>query len=111
MKPLDFQHRIVLTHSAHTEDLSSIGIAISKLQERIERRVFLLVFDSLTSPYLFGGSEILRFMKMTLSRFAAQGNAVLASIDEGCGKEEDLVAMMSLANGVIKMETRSSSLP
>jgi predicted hydrocarbon binding protein len=47
-------------------------------------------------------------MKMTLSRFAAQGNAVLASIDEGCGKEEDLVAMMSLANGVIKMETRDN---
>jgi predicted hydrocarbon binding protein/KaiC/GvpD/RAD55 family RecA-like ATPase len=96
------------TLSAHCEDLSSIGIAISKLQERIERKGFLLVFDSLTSPYLFGGSEILRFMKMTLSRFAAQGNAVLASIDEGCGKEEDLVAMMSLANGVIKMETRDN---
>jgi len=96
------------TLSAHCEDLSSIGIAISKLQESIERKGFLLVFDSLTSPYLFCGSEILRFMKMTLSRFAAEGNAVLASIDEGCGKEEDLVAMMSLANGVIKMETRDS---
>jgi len=93
------------TLSAHCEDLSSIGIAISKLQKRIERKGFLLVFDSLTSPYLFGGSEILRFVKMTLSRFAAEGNAILASIDEGCGKEEDLVAMMSLANGVIKMET------
>jgi len=92
------------TLSAHCEDLSSIGIAISKLQERIEGKGFLLVFDSLTSPYLFGGSEILRFMKMTLSRFAAMGNAVMASIDEGCGKEEDLVAMMSISNGVIRME-------
>jgi predicted hydrocarbon binding protein len=63
-----------------------------------------LVFDSLTSPYLFGGSEVLRFMRMTLSGFAAEGNAVLACIDEGCGKQEDLVAMMSLSNGVIKME-------
>jgi predicted hydrocarbon binding protein len=92
------------TLSAHCEDLSSIGIAISKLQKRVERKGLLLVFDSLTSPYLFGGSEILRFMKMTLSRFAAEENAVLASIDEGCGKEEDLVAMMSISNGVIKME-------
>jgi len=29
----------------------------------------------------------------------------LASIDEGCGRTEDLVAMMSLSNGVIKIQT------
>jgi len=92
------------TLSAHCEDLSSISIAISKLHEQTKGRGLLLVFDSLTSPYLFGGSEILRFMKMTLSRFAAEGNAVVACIDEGCGKPEDLVAMMSISNGVIKME-------
>lgn len=92
------------TVHAHCEDLSSIGIAISKLSERIGRKGVLLVFDSLTSPYLFSGSEVLRFMRMTLSGFAAEGNAVLACIDEGCGKSEDLVAMMSLSNGVIKME-------
>jgi predicted hydrocarbon binding protein/KaiC/GvpD/RAD55 family RecA-like ATPase len=90
---------------ADCNDLSSIDIAISKLQERIGRKGILLVFDSLTSPYLFSGAEILRFMRQTLSRFAASGNAVLACIDEGCGKEEDLVAMMSLSNGVIKMKT------
>jgi predicted hydrocarbon binding protein/KaiC/GvpD/RAD55 family RecA-like ATPase len=93
------------TVHAHCEDLSSIGIAISKLSERIGRKGVLLVFDSLTSPYLFSGSEVLRFIRMTLSRFAAEGNAVLACFDEGCGKQEDLVAMMSLSNGVIKMET------
>jgi predicted hydrocarbon binding protein/KaiC/GvpD/RAD55 family RecA-like ATPase len=93
------------TVHAHCEDLSSIGIAISKLSERIGRKGVLLVFDSLTSPYLFSGSEVLRFIRMTLSRFAAEGNAVLACIDEGCGKSEDLVAMMSLSNGVVKMET------
>jgi len=93
------------TVHAHCEDLSSIGIAISKLSERIGRKGVLLVFDSLTSPYLFSGSEVLRFMRMTLSGFAAEGNAVLACFDEGCGKPEDLVAMMSLSNGVIKMET------
>ncbi len=89
---------------ADCNDLSSIDIAISKLNEQIGRKGVLLVFDSLTSPYLFSGSEILRFMRQTLSRFAAKGNAVMACIDEGCGKEEDLVAMMSLSNGVVRIE-------
>jgi predicted hydrocarbon binding protein/KaiC/GvpD/RAD55 family RecA-like ATPase len=93
------------TVHAHCEDLSSIGIAISKLSERVGRKDVLLVFDSLTSPYLFNGSEILRFLRMSLSGFAAEGNSVLACFDEGCGKQEDLVAMMSLSNGVVKMET------
>jgi predicted hydrocarbon binding protein/KaiC/GvpD/RAD55 family RecA-like ATPase len=89
---------------ADCNDLSSIDIAISKLQKQIGRKDILLVFDSLTSPYLFNGSEILRFMRQTLSRFAAKGNPILACIDEGCGKPEDLVTMMSMANGIIKME-------
>jgi predicted hydrocarbon binding protein/KaiC/GvpD/RAD55 family RecA-like ATPase len=92
------------TVHAHCEDLSSISIAISKLSERIGRKGVLLVFDSLTSPYLFSGAEVLRFMRITLSRFAAEGNSVLACMDDGCGKSEDLAAMMSLSNGVIKME-------
>jgi predicted hydrocarbon binding protein/KaiC/GvpD/RAD55 family RecA-like ATPase len=90
---------------ADCNDLSSIDIAISKLTERIGKNI-LLVFDSLTSPYLFSGAEILRFMRQTLSRFAASGNAVLGCMDEGCGKSEDLVAMMTLSNGVIKMELK-----
>jgi predicted hydrocarbon binding protein/KaiC/GvpD/RAD55 family RecA-like ATPase len=90
---------------ADCNDLSSIDIAISKLQERIGRKGTLLVFDSLTSPYLFSGAEILRFMRQTLSKFTASGNAVLACMDTGCGKEEDLGAMMSLSDGVIRVET------
>jgi len=89
---------------ASSEDLTSLGIAISNLQEKMGENV-LLIFDSLTSPYLMSGAEILRFIRMTLLRLAAQGNAVLACIDEGCGKLEDLVAMMSISNGVIKMKT------
>ncbi len=92
------------TARADCDDLSSIGVAISKTSDRIGRKGVLLVFDSLTSPYLFSGSEVLKFMKRTLSRFAAEGNSVLACFDKGSGKEEDLVAMMSLSNGVIKME-------
>jgi KaiC/GvpD/RAD55 family RecA-like ATPase len=68
---------------ADCNDLSSIDIAISKLQERIGRKGILLVFDSLTSPYLLSGAEILRFMRQTLSRFAASGNAVLACSARG----------------------------
>ena len=92
------------TVRADCANLSSIGIAISKLSERLGRKDVLLVFDSLTSPYLFSGSEILKFMKLTLSRFAAEGNSVLACIDEGCSKSEDLVTMMSLSSGVVKMD-------
>jgi predicted hydrocarbon binding protein/KaiC/GvpD/RAD55 family RecA-like ATPase len=93
------------TVNASSEDLTSLGIAISKLRERIRENV-LLVFDSLTSPYLMSGSEILRFMRTTLLRLAAEGDAVLASVDEGCGKEEDLTAMMSTADGIVKIETK-----
>jgi len=98
------------TAYADCNDLSSIDIAISKLNERIGRSGVLLVFDSLTSPYLFNGSVILRFMTRTLSRFAAKGNAVIACMDEGCGKSEDVAAMMSLSDGVIRTETRRDKL-
>jgi predicted hydrocarbon binding protein/KaiC/GvpD/RAD55 family RecA-like ATPase len=97
------------TVHADCNDLSSIDIAISKLTERLGRKGILLIFDSLTSPYLFNGSEILRFMKQTLSKFAAKGNSVLACMDTGCGKEEDLGAMMSIADGIIKMDIKEHS--
>ena len=84
-------------------DLTSLSIAISKLQERMHEST-LLIFDSLTSPYLMSGPEVVRFLRLTLSRFAAEGNSVLTCFDEGSGKEEDLVAMMSLSNGVMRME-------
>ena len=93
------------TVRADCASLSSIGIAISKLQDRIGKKGVLLVFDSLTSPYLLSGPEVVRFMRLTLSRFTGEGNSVLACFDEGGGKEEDVVTMMSIADGVIKIET------
>jgi predicted hydrocarbon binding protein/KaiC/GvpD/RAD55 family RecA-like ATPase len=93
------------TIQATCMDLNSISIAITKLQERMGQGSILLAFDSLTSPYLFSGAEVVKFMRLFLSRFAAEGNAVVALIDEGCGKPEDLVAMMSIADGVIKIAT------
>jgi KaiC/GvpD/RAD55 family RecA-like ATPase len=94
------------TIRADCANLSSVGISISKLQERLGKKGVLLVFDSLVSPYLLSGSEVVRFLRLTLSKFAAEGNSVLACMDEGCSKQEDLGAMMSISNGVIKMETR-----
>jgi len=94
------------TIRADCANLSSVGISISKLQERVGKKGVLLVFDSLVSPYLLSGPEVVRFMRLTLSRFAAEGNSVLACIDEGCGKLEDLGAMMSISNGVIQIGTR-----
>jgi predicted hydrocarbon binding protein/KaiC/GvpD/RAD55 family RecA-like ATPase len=93
---------------ASCQDLTSLSIAISKLMERMREKV-LLVFDSLTSPYMFNGSEVLRFMKTTLSRFAAEGNSVLACVDEGCGKPEDMVTMMSTADSIVKIELMDGS--
>ncbi len=94
------------TVSANCEDLNSISMAIAKLQERIGRRDIFLAFDSLTSPYLFNEKEVFRFMRLCLAKFASEGNSVLALMDEGCGKEEDLGAMMSVADGIIRMEIK-----
>ena len=93
------------TICANCVDLNSISIATTRLQERMGRKGILLAFDSLTSPYLFSGVEVAKFMRLFLSKFAAEGNSVLALMDEGCGKEEDLGAMMSVADGIIRMET------
>jgi len=89
---------------ANCEDLNSISMAIAKQQQRIGRKDILLAFDSLTPPYLFNKEEVYRFMRLCLLRFAAEGNSVVALMDEGCGRSEDLVAMMSVADGVIRME-------
>jgi predicted hydrocarbon binding protein/KaiC/GvpD/RAD55 family RecA-like ATPase len=95
------------TIRANCLDLNSISIATTRLQERMGRRGILLALDSLTSPYLLTGAEVIRFVRLFLSKFAGEGNSVLALMDEGCGNEQDLVAMMSVADGVIKMQTQA----
>ncbi len=97
------------TVCANCADLNSLSIAVTRLQERTGPKGVLLVFDSLTSPYLFNGMELIKFMRLFLSKFASEGNSVLALMDEGCGKEEDLGAMMSVADGIIRMETKEGS--
>jgi predicted hydrocarbon binding protein/KaiC/GvpD/RAD55 family RecA-like ATPase len=94
------------TICANCADLNSLSMATTKLHKRLGQKGILLAFDSLTSPYLFCGGEVTKFMRLFLARFAAEGNSVVALIDEGCGKHEDLVAMMSIANGVIRAENQ-----
>jgi len=97
------------TIGANCEDLNSISMAIAKLQEKIGRQDIFLTFDSLTSPYLFNEKEVFRFIRLYLAKFASEGNSVLALMDEGCGKEEDLGAMMSVADGILRMEAQERS--
>jgi predicted hydrocarbon binding protein/KaiC/GvpD/RAD55 family RecA-like ATPase len=97
------------TVSANCEDLNSIAVAIAKLENRAGRKDILLAFDSLTSPYLFHEKETFRFIRLCLLKFAAEGNSVVALMDEGCGREEDLGAMMTFADGILRMEVRDSS--
>ena len=97
------------TIGANCEDLNSISMAITRLQQKIGKRDIILSFDSLTSPYLFNKEEIFRFMRLCLQKFASEGNSVVALMDEGCGKEEDLGAMMSVADGIIRMEIKENT--
>jgi predicted hydrocarbon binding protein/KaiC/GvpD/RAD55 family RecA-like ATPase len=97
------------TICANCADLNSLSMATTKLQERMGQKGVLLAFDSLTSPYLLCGAEITKFMRLFLVKFASEGNSVVALIDEGCGKDEDLGAMMSIADGIIRMEIKESS--
>ena len=97
------------TVDASCGDLTSIEVAISKLKDNIRKKNILLVFDSLTSPYLLNGQEIIKFLRLSLAKFTAEENSVLACMDEGCGKEEDLGAMMSIANGIIRMQAEDGS--
>ncbi len=97
------------TIAANCENLNSISVAIAKQQQKINEQNIHLFFDSLTSPYMFNKEEIFRFLRFTLLRFAAEGNSVVALVDEECGNKEDFVAMMSVADGIIKMEAEDGS--
>ncbi|HEY47163.1 MAG: hypothetical protein AMJ88_11340 [Anaerolineae bacterium SM23_ 63] len=91
------------TFEAHCADLNSIMMAISRSRSKLNGRGTLLVLDSLTSPYLLSGQEVIRFTQLYLSKVAAEGNAVLALMDEGVCPSEDFNALLSLADGIIRL--------
>lgn len=94
--------------SANCGNLTNLSILITKVQRKIGKKGSLLVFDSLTSPYILNGSQLVLFFKLFLSKFAGEGNSVFVCFDEGSGKKEDLTSLMSLSNGIIKIDLRES---
>jgi len=92
---------------AHCADLNSISMGVTKLQTLLQEDNVLLVFDSLTSPYLFNGLNVVRFIQQFLVKFAQEGNRVLVTMDEGCGKKEDLGAIKSICDGIIHITMES----
>jgi len=97
------------TVCANCSDLNSLSIATTRLQKKMAQKDILLIFDSLTSPYIFCGFEIIRFIRLFLSKFAAEGNSVLVCFDQGCGKKEDLTSIMSLSDVILNMEIKEST--
>ena len=96
------------TINVSSGNLTSFGIALAKHQRKIGKKGILLVLDSLTSSYLLCGSEVVRLLRTTLSRFAGEGNSVLVCFDGGSAKQQDLVGMMSISNGVIKIDIQQN---
>jgi predicted hydrocarbon binding protein/KaiC/GvpD/RAD55 family RecA-like ATPase len=92
------------TFEAHCADLNSIMMAISRSRSKLNGRGVLLILDSLTSPYLLSGQEVIRFTQLYLSKIAAEGNAVLVLMDEGVCPSEDFNALLSLADGIIRLD-------
>ncbi len=89
---------------ANYEDLNSIIMVIAKLQQKMNQRNILLTFDSLTTLYLLNKGEVLRFMRPSLMRFTSEGNSLVDLTDEGCCKSVELLSIISIADGVIKVE-------
>jgi len=89
--------------SANCGNLTNLSIVIRKLQKKIGKQGSLLIFDSLTSPYILNGAKVVLFLKLFLSKFAGEGNSVFACFDKGSGKKEDLFSLMSLSNGIIEI--------
>jgi KaiC/GvpD/RAD55 family RecA-like ATPase/predicted hydrocarbon binding protein len=94
---------------ANCVDLNSLSMAVTRANQRMGQQDVLVIFDSLTSPYYFCGSEVIRFVRLFLSKFAAENNAVVAAIDEGCGNQEDLIAIESAADGILEVRRQNGS--
>jgi predicted hydrocarbon binding protein/KaiC/GvpD/RAD55 family RecA-like ATPase len=92
------------TTCANCADLNSLSIAVTKLARQMPERGNTLIFDSLTSPYLFNGLEVVKFMQLFLAKFARQGNSLVATMDDGCGVEADLGAVQSAADGLVSIK-------
>jgi len=89
---------------ANCADLNTLTIAISKQMRKWQDGNILLVLDSLTSPYLFNGAGVIRFVQLFLAKFVGEGHAVVATLDDNCGSAQDLGAIQSLVEGIIHLD-------
>jgi predicted hydrocarbon binding protein/KaiC/GvpD/RAD55 family RecA-like ATPase len=94
--------------TASCSDLNGLSITLSTLAKAVNSPNLLIVFDSLTPIYLMNGANALKFVQTTLLRYAAEGRRVVVSIDEGCGKQEDITAMTSLAGAILRLYVEDS---
>ncbi len=94
--------------TASCADLNNFAITMGNLVKSIGSRDLVIIFDSLTPIYLMNGANAIKFIQSTLMRYAAAGQRVIVAIDEGCGKQEDIVAMMTLAAAVVRLYTEDS---
>jgi len=89
--------------TASCSDLSGLSITLGKLAKAVNSPELLIVFDRLTPIYLMNGPNALKFVQTTLLRYAAEGRRVVVAVDEGCGRQEDVTAMTSLAGAIIRL--------
>jgi hypothetical protein len=62
--------------SVDCPDLTGIGVKLTELSGAIGRNNTMLIFDSLSPPYLLNENSLLKFMRATLARFAPMGYMV-----------------------------------
>jgi predicted hydrocarbon binding protein/KaiC/GvpD/RAD55 family RecA-like ATPase len=97
------------TGEASCGDPTSIGIALGKALRDLDGQDVLIGIESLTPIYLLNDKIFIKFVQNTLLRYAAENHGVVATIDEGCGRSEDLTALTAMAPVVLRMrleETR-----
>jgi predicted hydrocarbon binding protein len=88
---------------ASCSDPTSIGIALGKALRDLAGQNVLLAIESLTPIYLLNDKTFIKFIQNTVLRYAAEKRSVVATMDEGCGRSEDLTALIAIAPAVMRM--------
>ncbi len=86
-------------------DTTSIGISIGKVLRNLAGQDLLVAIESLTPIYLLNDKTFIKFVQNTLLRYAAEKRGVVTTMDEGCGRSEDLTALMAVAPVVLRMHS------
>lgn len=93
---------------ASCNDPTSIGIALGKALPDFSRDALVAV-ESLTPIYLLSERFLVKFVQSTLLRHAGEGRRVVAVMDEGVGRPEDLNALLALIPAVFRIQVDGHS--